>query len=386
MARSLFWKEKVALSILLLLFVASALAQTSSSSTITYTCRVTRLETVIDFLSKKTGYDFIYSRNLVDLSRPVSITVNNKPINDVLILIERQADVSFMLRDHHIIVKSNPRPAPVITQSTTARQLTRVEQPPSFKSNDSLLITSVSRHIPTKTFESQALLLESHLEKRINELQKLLGPNVPRNIPRYYVNRINFNNRYKSWYAAVGSYVGDGSAGLELQAGLPYLYAVFTPRWSAEHGFYGAYGVGNSFALTGNFSFNTVYMYSTRSKTESVYPLATRMQAGPEFRHVEAERQHQVKLLLQYALSKNISVRVGPVLNYRNTVNQTSIVSPAMSESFMYRQLGTATTGSPTFGYQNGPFISPSKTTRLFETWVGWDASIQYRINFFDRK
>src|SRR3954462_1803880 len=108
MARTIHWKEAtVALNILFCFALLSASAQTQSSiSNINYSCRAEKLESVIEHLSKTSGYDFIYSRDLVDISKAISLNVKNQSINEVLALIEKQVNVSFKLKDRHIIVKN----------------------------------------------------------------------------------------------------------------------------------------------------------------------------------------------------------------------------------------------------------------------------------------
>ena len=391
MARSIRWKVKVALNVLLsaTIFILILINVTANAQSnvrgINYSCRAARLETVMNFLSKNSGYDFIYSRDLIDISRPVSLTVKDKSINEVLSLIEQQVNVSFKLQDRHIIVKSNPKPFIANSKIRIERQISTA---PSFKGADSLLITSVTRSIPLRPHVSHASLLKDHLDRRISELQALLGPGVPRNISPFYISQINFNNRHRSWFASAGTFVGDNSSGLELQAGLPYLYAVFHPRWTRDHGFTGAYGVGNSLNLTGNFSFNTIYMYSGRTTTESMFPFSPpTVQTGPEVRRTEILRLHQVKMAVQYAFSKTISVRAGPVLNYQSTTRRTTIFADnAYPETnFVYRQSG-GYYGTSTVVYQNGQMISSSTITRNFATWLGWEAALTYRINFFQRR
>ncbi|MEJ0030672.1 MAG: hypothetical protein WDO15_10035 [Bacteroidota bacterium] len=174
--------------------------------------------------------------------------------------------------------------------------------------------------------------------------------NVPHNIPKYYVNRINMNNRYNGWYASIGTYVSDNSSGLEFQGGLSYLYGVFNPRWAANHGFYGAYGLGNSMQLNGHFSINTMYIYSGYTDTQILHHYRTGIPDVPD-RQTEIKRNHQVKLALRYSFNENLSLRAGPVFNYQNTINESSHM--------------------PTFHFS--------------QKWVGWDISLQYRVNFYKR-
>jgi hypothetical protein len=367
MARSLFLKEKVAVSSLLLLLIVTAYAQ-SPSQNITFSCHATRLETVISSLAGQSGYDFLYSKSIVDVSKLVSITATNRPINEVLAMIERQAGVSFKVHDRHIVIRSNPKPAQAVIERRAEKTIATINAKPVFESNDSLLLTSNTRSIPMRMFDSQATQLETNLNKRIAEIQQLLGVNVPHNIPKYYVNRINVNNRYNGWYTSIGTYVSDNASGLEFQGGLSYLYGIFIPRWSVDHGFYGAYGIGNSMNVVGRFSINTMYVYSGYTNTEIIHH--NRM-PGPDTRLTETKHHHQVKLALRYSFNENLSLRAGPVFNYQNNI---------------YKQQGG-------IEYQVGPGNSlyPSTATAFpnvthnVDKWLGWDISLQYRINFYKR-
>jgi hypothetical protein len=386
MARSLFWTEKVVLSILVVFLLSfhSALSQPSQYASITYSCSNTRLESVIEFLSRASGYNFIYSRDMVDITKPVSLSVYNKPVGEVLVLIEEQVNVTFRFEDRHIIVKAGTKQAPfvkpaVVAQPAIAPSSGKLSSlPPA----DSPLLSSVSRGIPTTVATSHRSLLESRLDRRIKELQDLLGPSVPRDIPPMYVNRINFNNRNRGFYASVGVFVSDYSTGLEIQAGLPYLYGIIHPRWSPDRGVYGVYGIGNSFKLMRNFSFNTMYMYSGFTTSETIYPYSSpTLLAGPEFRLTKTSRHHQVKLAVQYSLSKNVTLRFGPVLNYQTAVADLYSVSAGASyeRTTVYGQpVGQVVT------YQNGQLYA--QTTRRTQSWLGWDAAASYRINFSRRK
>jgi hypothetical protein len=371
MARSIRWKEAmVALNILFCFALLSASAQTlAPGSSISYSCRAEKLESVIDHLSKTTGYDFIYSRDLVDVSKTISLNVKNESLNEVLSLIEKQANVSFKLKDRHIIVKNVPKPAVPLEIIT----------PAIGPSSEAELITSISGTIPPPPCESHTALLQKSLEKRINEVQGMLGGVTPKNIPAPYINQINFNNRHKNWFASIGTRVGNDHSGVEIQAGLPALYAVFNPHWS--NGFYGSYGVGNSFNLAGNFSFNTIYLYSSRSIKEMSYPFSDPfVGSGPQVIRTQTIRQHQVKMAIRYSFTKNISVRFGPVLNYLTTIKETSIgATNSMPET-----VSSAYYHSHTLIIQNQRF--ESQNSRVVDKWIGWDASIQYRINFYENR
>lgn len=385
MARSLFWKEKVAISALVvfLFCIQPAISQPAHPPSITYSCRNAPLESVIEFLSRSSRYHFIYSRDMIDVTRQVSLTVSNKALEDVLKLIGKQAGVSFKVQDRHIIVKANPKAAPLVvaTQPVTPRTFV---SPPAFKAADGPLISSASKNIPLTPSISTKSILENRLQRRIDELQEMLGPNVPRDIPRMYVNRINFNTRHIGWFASVGTVVNDYSSGLELQGGVRPLYGIVHPRWSARQGFYGIYGIGNSFTLMRNFSFSTIYMYSGNKQSNTFYPYSLPgAQASPEFQLTRTTRHHQVKFALQYAMSRNVTFRLGPVLNYKTTVTELLpvAVNPIYEGTFTYRLPGTQ---ASQVIYQGGQFTS--NTFRRTQSWLGWEGAVSYRINFSNRR
>lgn len=365
MARFTHWKEaKVALNILFCFILIGASAQSpTSKSNINYQCRGEQLESVIDHLSKASGYDFIYSRDLVDISSTINLSVKNKSINEVLALIEKQTSVSFKVTERHIIMKAAPKVAAVNNKI--------IAKAPAVKSFDDLLLTSVSKNIPVAAVENKTDLLQNSLERRIREAQDLIGSTSPKNIPPYYISQINFNNRHKNWFAAIGTYVGDHGNGIEIQGGLPFAYAVFQPQWKPGSGFRGYYGVGTTLPLTGNFTFNAIYMYSSQKESEILGPIVK----------MSTTHQHQIKLAVRYSFSKNLSVRVGPVLNYVTTEKEVSVSSASATETFTNAGNGS---GGTTYIIHNRRF--ESRSSRFTESWIGWEGSIQYRLNFFEKQ
>jgi hypothetical protein len=384
MAKSLFLTEKVVLSILLVFFLSfhTALSQITPRASITYNFRDTSLESVFEYLAGTSGYNFIYSSTRIDIARPVTLTIKGQSIEEVLVLIGKQANVSFRIQDRHVIVKAAPQTVVVKPDAVVKPPSTSDNHRPSLRSIDSPLITSVSKGIPPRSIISNTSVLQSKLDRRISELQALLGPSVPRNIPPIYINRINYNNRSHGWFASIGAYMNDRSTGLEFQAGLRYLYAVVQPRWSVERGVYGVYGLGNSFRLMRDFSFNTMYMFSGYTTNERVYPYNSPALLAPEFQLTQTFRHHQVKLAMQYAMSNNVTFRFGPVLNYQTTLTDLYPVSVATSyeTGFVYRHADS----QAAVVYQNGQYFAKRSRTTL--SWLGWEGSIAYRLNFSNHR
>lgn len=324
---------------------------------------------------------------MIDITRPVSLNVKDEPIENVLATVGKQVNVNFKMQARHIVVKGM-QPAkeqlkmegPAKEQPVVAKTLT----PPS-RLIDTPLLTSVSRTIPARPTVSNRSILESRLDRRIRELQETLGPNVPRDIPAMYVNRVNFNNRGHGWFASVGMVLNDQSGGFEVQGGVRYLYAVIQPRWSIDRGFFGLYGAGSAFNLRGNFSFNTIYLYSGNKQSATIYPFSPLAKLGPEFQLTETGHHHQVKFALQYSFSPKVVVRLGPVLNYKSTTIELVPTGPETTgylyeTRFIYRQPGT---NIPDIVYENGKFLS--QTVRQMQSWIGWEGAVTYRLNFSKR-
>jgi hypothetical protein len=126
-------------------------------------------------------------------------------------------------------------------------------------------------------------------------------------------------------------------------------------------------------------------MYSGKTTTESAHPMSPpNMQMGPQFRLTEVVRQHQVKMTVQYSFSKTLSVRVGPVLNYRNTARQVSVTTANAYPEMNYGYRQAVTGDKYTIVYQgSGQTVSATRVMRTSESWIGWDTSLIYRINFF---
>ncbi|MEJ0030671.1 MAG: STN domain-containing protein [Bacteroidota bacterium] len=128
---------------------------------------------MINSLAKQSGYDFLYSKNIVDVSKLVSINIKNRPINEALTMIERQVNVSFRMHDRHIVIKSNPKPVTIIQQPE--KQVANIETKPVLESADNLLLTSNPTTIPEKVFESQATPTGKQAQQKDHRAAAIVG-------------------------------------------------------------------------------------------------------------------------------------------------------------------------------------------------------------------
>jgi len=68
------------------------------------------LKTVFKDLRKQSGYFFIYTDEMLKQSKPVSIKVDRKDIQDVLVQIFREQPLTYTIKEQVIVVKSKPEP------------------------------------------------------------------------------------------------------------------------------------------------------------------------------------------------------------------------------------------------------------------------------------
>src|SRR6478736_7428690 len=144
MARSIFWRDKGACNfvavVLALLAAIHVNAQSIQLSKITYTCKSVNLETVINDLSKLTGVNFVYSSNKIAISTPVTFSVKDRSLNDVLALIGKQLNISFKIQDQHITVRSNGVPLSVPLVAPVS--VSKIQLPIAIEANREMLATT----------------------------------------------------------------------------------------------------------------------------------------------------------------------------------------------------------------------------------------------------
>src|SRR5688572_8692384 len=109
------WGVKVASSVCLLFFcvVQTAFGQSTSKDIyqkkITLTGNAVSFEEVLRKITSQTKLYFIYSSNLVEANKNVSLAVKERPLSDVLEMLSQQMNFSFRKEGTYIVLK--PRPA-----------------------------------------------------------------------------------------------------------------------------------------------------------------------------------------------------------------------------------------------------------------------------------
>jgi hypothetical protein len=397
MVQNLYWRAKDVISFAAALtFVFASLTGYAQSTAelknaITFSCSRATLDGVMDKLSHTTGLHFIYSSDRVKSNKQYSFSIANKSLNEVLAIVGREMNLEFKRKDRYVIVKAgqptlaakemNP---PSIPQGAIAY---KPSLPVAF---DSIIQKTVAAIKTQKTFFWNPSPSSALSSKKLFELQPYFDSSLLKSIPAQYVQKLNRNTRHAGWFIAGGALVNDYSAGVELQAGLRSVYLVYAPTWLRSGEFHGGYGLGGSVLLSRNFSFNPVYTYSTVNRKESVY---TPVNTLPLFEHKLLVKHHQLKLMFKYSITENIGVLLGTTMNQSVTVHTFSAADAIYnSENKFYVKQATYAVGS--WSQYPQPFTQPyeslqPRTPRSFEaikSWIGWEASIQYRVNFFKHK
>ena len=94
--------------ILLTIFVCFLSATQCYSQTVTLSLKQASLEKTFKEIRKQTGYTFVYTREQINKSNPVSINIKNTSINDALDVCFANQPLTFIIEDKHIIVKDKP--------------------------------------------------------------------------------------------------------------------------------------------------------------------------------------------------------------------------------------------------------------------------------------
>ena len=96
-------------TIILLTIIASCLIVTKCySQNITLSLKKVSLEKAFKEIRKQTGYSFVYTREQINKSNPVSVSIKNASINQALDICFANQPFKFIVDDKHIIVKDMP--------------------------------------------------------------------------------------------------------------------------------------------------------------------------------------------------------------------------------------------------------------------------------------
>lgn len=127
-----FWNKSLRLMKLTFLFLVVGLMQLSASvysqtTKLSLEMRNAKVAEVLDAIEKQSEFRFAYSPGFIDLTREVSIDINDKTIDESLQVIFTGTGVEFSVFDRHILLypeSLSPGAELVVSHATGAQQLT----------------------------------------------------------------------------------------------------------------------------------------------------------------------------------------------------------------------------------------------------------------------
>ncbi|MEO8471598.1 MAG: STN domain-containing protein [Chryseolinea sp.] len=389
MVRHLHWKVRAVrrlFSLAGLLHIFSFVySQSAGNTKINCSFSSTPLETAITFLSNQSGINFVYSSNKIDVAKRVSLSVRDKTLTEVLGLIGKQVDMVFRIEGHHVTIKGDETLNSHSAISLASRKINVSDVPQSLPAASESLIKYYAPQVPPT---STLLSRQSNLKREFERLQPYFDSIFLKRVSAHYIRKITSQSVHSGLFISAGATINDFSTGLELQAGIRQIYVVFAPGWLKNGDYHAAYGLGSSFYLTHNFSFNPVYLFGTISGSESYFRI-NKYSYPSQILIQHNVRHHQLKLMLEYAITPNVLVKLGP------TLNQTSTTYEYHEMPIIITQLvrGDPYSHDVKFHYENttGTSTATGKAP-IYEDFhmsdfrIGWEASISFKLNFFPRK
>lgn len=334
---------------------------------------------IVNHISRLSGLNFIYSSNKIDVRQLVSLRVTNQSVERVLEKLGEVAQLTFKQHNQYVVIKSGLLSHQPQFFSAAANKQSAL---PDFDS--SAWRNSLLERVRSYRTLNQPSATEVMLAKYLPTLTTSFNAEQLRNIPAKYIDAMHKQRQHKNWFVSVGSIINEYSAGAEFQIGYRSVCAVGNLTMLNEAELLPGFGIGTSFVVNRNFSFNPAYVYNFRNYQE---PLTKYDKASIDVK----SRIHRLKLMVQYTRIKKVGLRAG--ITFNQIVNEFTFPEPPRIE------VATSSASGFTAGYQipksglpptqryshysNGIFTSQMGPTKTFRTWIGWEAGISYRINLF---
>jgi hypothetical protein len=387
MITHLRWKEKVAASILSMLFIFSnGVCQEHTAGEAVLQKKIILKKSILPFaevlhqLSSQTKLYFIYSSTTVIADKLVTVDFNHKPLKDVFTALENQMNVSFRREGNYVIVKKGLTSKESSTSTATnagatfnrtSRNVATFASAAPLQSFQKRTLREYPFAIPYQTLQKNLLQCRSDLSIDTSAFKK----NAPLQItnPR----------RFPQLFTSIGMIANEYSGGVEIHAGIPSLYAVLNAGLMKEGYFRYGYGIGTSINLKPKFTFQPIYTFATLRQKRDYF-------IGDAANFVIADGlkltgyHHQLKFILRYQLSSRVKVHVGPTFNFLKTY-------------YTYEQAKTLRTDvvAGVTSQANQGYVAPSLGVRrsiyIFnapldgysvKSWSGFEAGISYLIKF----
>jgi hypothetical protein len=385
----------LAIGTCLFLITHSGTAQSSISKPpekLTFNIRALPFQEAIRHLEKITGLHFIYSSNKIQSSQKITLNITDKSLDEVLTLLGNKTNLLFKKNDKYIVIKAGK-------ERNVAPNIQRGRKSPESKmfnytltvADSMVLRASISKYErPEPAQVSELSFSKPYFKNHFQELAVYFDTVRLKQLSVKEVRQINIKNRHQGWFFSGGIRLSQYSGGAEFQAGIRSLYVVFSPGVIKGGRYHGAYGLGTSLLLKNNLSFNPMYTYfafqqkANYAKTMSTETVSTELLLAP-YDLAFTAKHHQVKLLFRYAFNENLNIHFGPVFNTLQTtyhmpqiimIGQVAAPSGAANDARFGSSVSSETRIVKRF------IQYPPQTQR---SWLNWEASFSYRLNFFKR-
>jgi hypothetical protein len=338
-----------------------------------------RFHDVVEDLERVTGLHFIYSSNKIEVNGRVTLSAHRHTLDDVLAQLGKQMNLTFKVQGKYVVIKTLPL-APVSKSISQTTVSTQTSEP----SEDLTRSLAADPFVDTRDF-SAATLTYPQLKKDLQTLQVYFDSNLLQKISSQEIRKIGQHHRL-GWFASGGFMMNDYSVGAVFQGGMRSLYFVMSSSWMSDSKYHGAYGLGSSIKLTRNFSVNPALTFSPMKETSTH---TTNFYGHKVDENVQLKASHwQMKWMVQYALGNHINLNFGPTLNRLHTsftTNDVSVSRYAQLAGFVGNPQGYSAYGREPSTQPVTTVVvvdSQQKQYQTLQYWIGWEASISYRINF----
>jgi hypothetical protein len=374
MIRALSSKARVVLNATLAAFVFSlaapdVFAQNILEKKIVLNFQGIAFSDALQEIEHDAGVHFIYSSNVVEPGRKISYTASVS-LKTLFEHLGKEMNLEFKAQSNYIIVR---RAALIPSPPTLALRSKKME--PALAEQASV-VGNVQPHV-----DNNQGSLSYDLAARIHREYLFRKDSLRLKKTMLEISQGTKSGRAKSkFYAAGGLFLNDFSGGVEIQAGMRSLYGVFNTSFAEGDYLRIGVGAGTNFHLFKKFSVSPVYTFAS---LKQIGPNGITPIVDDGYR-VNAQH-HQLKLMVEYPITKNFTVKAGPAFNYIK-LNMTR-----EPEILLYNNRGPARANA---GSQNGPgsavFTGRQQTTRpasagnyeVMKSWIGFEAGLYYSLNF----
>jgi hypothetical protein len=378
------WRVKVAISLVLLLTLQKADAQSEAGnllqSSITLNVQRVSFEEILHRLSEQTKLYFIYSSNSVDLRKSLSINLTQRPLREALDILGERMRVTFRSEGKYIIVKPmnetkgishEERPAVSKHQTLVKPDIDAPSMAPRTRHE-----IDVQPSIPYSLLKKNLLSCSASAEG--------IGTSYLKN---YFPLNITNPRPNRKILTSVSLMANEYSAGLEIHVGLPVIYAVINSGLMREGYLRYGFGLGTSIPVKPMVALNPIYTFGKLNQ-EQDYAIDEVMNLVVKDGLKLVGHHHQMKFLFHVQAFRRIGIRLGPTINFLRTTYAYK------QGELSYSVLTAATVPAYSGGYYAGParvgiirtiYYTPPADYSSYKSWVGFEAGLSYSIKFSAR-